>query len=124
LHKTGRSERLERLRGQVPPGILEPRPVPGMLRKPVGPLPPGRRAAGGGERLRAQPPRGILELSLVPGMTRKRIAALHQAIGVRGLDDLKAAAEAGRVRTVKGFGPKTEAKILEGIRGLATREER
>jgi DNA polymerase (family 10) len=25
---------------------------------------------------------------------------------------------------VKGFGPKTEAKILEGIRGLATREER
>lgn len=86
LHKTGRSERLERLRAQLPPGMLE--------------------------------------LSLVPGMTRKRIAALHQALGVRGLDDLKAAAEAGRVRTVKGFGPKTEEKILEGIRGLATREER
>jgi DNA polymerase (family X) len=86
LHKTGRSERLERLRAQLPPGILE--------------------------------------LSLVPGMTRTRIAALHQALGVRGLDDLKAAAEAGRVRTVKGFGPKTEEKILEGIRGLATREER
>jgi len=86
LHKTGRSERLERLRAQLPPGILE--------------------------------------LSLVPGMTRKRIAALHQAIGVRGLDDLKDAAETGRVRTVKGFGPRTEEKILEGIRGLATREER
>ncbi len=86
LHKTGRSERLERLRAQLPPGILE--------------------------------------LSLIPGMTRRRIAALHQAIGVRGLDDLKAAAEAGRVRTVKGFGPRTEEKILEGIRGLATREER
>jgi DNA polymerase (family 10) len=86
LHKTGRSERLERLRTQLPPGILE--------------------------------------LSLVPGMTRQRIAALHQALGVRGLEDLKAAAEAGRVRTVKGFGPRTEEKILEGIRGLATREER
>jgi DNA polymerase (family 10) len=86
LHRTGRSERLERLRAQLPPGILE--------------------------------------LSLVPGMTRKRIAALHQALGVRGLDDLKAAAEAGRVRGVKGFGPRTEEKILEGIRGLATREER
>jgi DNA polymerase (family 10) len=86
LHKTGRSERLERLRAQLPPGILE--------------------------------------LGLVPGMTRRRIAALHQALGVRGLDDLKAAAEAGRVRTVKGFGPRTEEKILEGIRGLATREER
>ena len=86
LHRTGRSERLERLRAQLPPGILE--------------------------------------LSLVPGMTRARIAALHQALGVRGLDDLKAAAESGRVRTVKGFGPRTEEKILEGIRGLATREER
>jgi DNA polymerase (family 10) len=86
LHTTGRSERLEKLRAQMPPGILE--------------------------------------LGLVPGMTRQRIAALHQALGVRGLDDLKAAAEAGRVRTVKGFGPRTEEKILEGIRGLATREER
>jgi DNA polymerase (family 10) len=86
LHRTGRSERLERLRAQLPPGVLE--------------------------------------LSLVPGMTRRRIAALHQALGVRGLEDLKAACEAGRVRTVKGFGPRTEEKILEGIRGLATREER
>ena len=86
LHKTGRSGRLEQLRAQLPPGILE--------------------------------------LSLIPGMTRKRIAALHQALGVRGLDDLRAAAAAGRVRTVTGFGPKTEEKILEGIRGLATREER
>jgi DNA polymerase (family 10) len=86
LHRTGRSERLERLRAQLPPGILE--------------------------------------LSLVPGMTRARIAALHQALGIRGLEDLKAAAEGGRVRTVKGFGPRTEEKILEGIRGLATREER
>ena len=86
LHRTGRSERLERLRAELPPGILK--------------------------------------LGLVPGMTRARITALHQALGVRGLDDLKAAAEAGRVRTVKGFGPRTEEKILEGIRSLATREER
>jgi DNA polymerase (family X) len=76
------------------------------------------------ERLRAQLPPGILELSLVPGLTRRRILALHQALGIRSLDDLKAACEAGRVRTVKGFGPKTEEKILAGIAGLATREER
>jgi DNA polymerase (family X) len=86
LHRTGRSERLERLRAQMPPGILE--------------------------------------LSLVPGLTRRRIALLHQALGIRGLEDLKAACEAGRVRTVKGFGPRTEEKILEGIASLATREER
>lgn len=76
------------------------------------------------ERLRAQLPPGILELSLVPGMTRKRILALHQALGIRSLQDLKEACEAGRVRTVKGFGPKTEERILEGIASLATREER
>jgi DNA polymerase (family 10) len=86
LHRTGRSERLERLRAQLPPGILE--------------------------------------LSLIPGMTRKRILALHQALGIRSLQDLKDACEAGRVGTVKGFGPKTEEKILQGIASLATREER
>ena len=75
------------------------------------------------ERLRAQLPPGILELSLVPGLTRRRILALHQALEIRSLDELKQACEAGRVRTVTGFGPRTEEKILEGIAGLATREE-
>src|SRR5207245_5314577 len=86
LHESGRSEMLERLRRELPPGILELRDV--------------------------------------PHLSRERIAALHESLGIRTLAELQAACEAGRLRTVKGFGEKTERKILEGIRALATREER
>src|SRR5262245_61472166 len=73
------------------------------------------------ERLRQKLPPGVLELRELPGLTVARMAALHQALGITGLAELKAAAEAGRVRGVKGFGPKTEEKLLLAIRQLETR---
>jgi DNA polymerase (family 10) len=76
------------------------------------------------ERLRRESPPGILELRHVPHLSTERIAALHEALGIRTLAELQAACESGRVRAVKGFGEKTEKKILEGIRSLAKREER
>ena len=85
IHQTGRSEQLDRLRRQLPPGVLE--------------------------------------LSQVPHLTIPRIRALHQALGVSSVAELKAAAEAGRVRGVKGFGPRTEEKLLAGIREFETRGE-
>jgi DNA polymerase (family 10) len=75
------------------------------------------------ERLRRQLPPGILELSRVPHLTVPRIRALHQALGVSTVAELKTAAEAGRVRGVKGFGPRTEEKVLAGIRAFETRGE-
>ena len=77
------------------------------------------------ERLRADVPDGLVELLDVPGLTAPRIHALHAALGIEGADDLEAAARDGRLATVKGFGPKTVDKIVEGIafmraaRGLA-----
>jgi len=56
------------------------------------------------ERLRADLPPGILDLIRVPNLSVERIAALHRALGVRSVAELKAAAEAGKVRGVKGFG--------------------
>ncbi len=76
------------------------------------------------ERLRTELPPGILELSRVPDLGPRKIAALHAALGISSLADLKAACEAGRVRGVKGFGERTEQRILEGIRRLETRERR
>jgi DNA polymerase (family 10) len=67
------------------------------------------------EHLRAEMPPGIIELSQVPGLTTRRIQALHEALGITDIDQLRAAAEGGRIQQVKGFGPTTEAKILEGI---------
>jgi len=73
------------------------------------------------ERLRAELPPGILDLIQVPNLSVERVAALHRALGVRSVAELKAAAEAGRVRGVKGFGEKTEQKILDGIAALEAR---
>jgi DNA polymerase (family X) len=73
------------------------------------------------ERLRQKLPPGVLELRELPGLTVARMAALHQALGITSLAELKSAAEAGRVRGVKGFGPKTEEKLLAAIRQLETR---
>jgi DNA polymerase (family 10) len=71
------------------------------------------------ETLRERLPAGVLELS--PVLSLPRIATLDRELGIRTLAELEAACEAGRVREVKGFGPKTEAKILADIRALADR---
>jgi DNA polymerase (family 10) len=79
LHRTGRSEMLERLRQEVPPGTLE----------------------------------------LTPVLSLKKIADVHAALGISSLEELRRAAEEGRLRGVKGFGEKTEQKVLEAIRALS-----
>ncbi len=66
-------------------------------------------------RLRAAAPAAVLEMTQVRGISAERARRLHEALGVGGIDDLEAAARAGRVREVKGFGPKTEAAILSAI---------
>jgi DNA polymerase (family X) len=73
------------------------------------------------DRLRAELPKGILELVQVPDLGPKKIAALHEALGIASLAELEAACRAGKVRAVRGFGEKTEARILEALARLATR---
>ena len=65
--------------------------------------------------LRKEFPPGIIELSSVPGLSNAKIAILHQALGITTIDELREAATAGLVRNVKGFGVKTEQRLLESI---------
>lgn len=73
------------------------------------------------DRLRAKHPPGILDLLRVPDLGPKKIAALHAALGIADVAALEAACTDGRVRGVKGFGERTETRILEGIRRLRSR---
>jgi DNA polymerase (family 10) len=73
------------------------------------------------EKLRAELPAGVLELRQVPHLSLRRIAALQAALGVDSVAALKEACVAGRVRTVKGFGPKVEQALLDGIRAVESR---
>ena len=65
--------------------------------------------------LRKEFPPGIVELSGLPGLSTAKIATLHETLGITSIAELQAAAEAGRVRDVKGFGAKTEQRLLELI---------
>src|SRR5256885_5282033 len=65
--------------------------------------------------LRSKFPPGVVELSQVRGLNLKKVESLHKALGISTIEELKAAAEAGKLRDIKGFGAKTEAAILEAI---------
>src|ERR671937_350638 len=49
------------------------------------------------------------------GLGAKRSVEIARALGVRTADELREAAAAGRLRTVPGIGPKTEARLLEAL---------
>ncbi|WP_254530847.1 DNA polymerase/3'-5' exonuclease PolX [Natrinema gelatinilyticum] len=67
------------------------------------------------EELRAELPIDMADLTRIEGIGPKTAGKLYRELGVQTLDDLEAAAEAGEVRNVKGFGPKTEENILENL---------
>lgn len=67
------------------------------------------------DKLKQDFPPGIIELSRVPGLSTSKIAKLHEALGVTSIAELQAAAAAGKVRNVPGFGAKTEQSLLEAI---------
>jgi DNA polymerase (family 10) len=76
------------------------------------------------EELRAKFPAGIFDLLRVQGLGPKKVKALYEELGVDDLDKLKAACEADKVAKLKGFGAKTQQKILEGIGFLAQMGQR
>jgi len=66
-------------------------------------------------RLREELPVDIRALTRVEGVGPKTVGTLYEALGITTLDELADAAEAGRIREVKGFGPKTEQNIRENV---------
>ena len=76
------------------------------------------------EEIKREVPEVLAQVTALPGIGPKRARALHAALDLRSLDDLKAAAEAGRVAEIDGFGDKTEARILEALERDAGFERR
>ena len=68
------------------------------------------------EELRAGLPPGLMQMLQIPGLGPKKVRALWQQLGVTDIALLQAACADGRVAELKGFGPKTQANILAGIR--------
>ncbi len=75
-------------------------------------------------KLLEEVPESVLALLRIPGLGPKKAAALHKELGIKTLDQLKAACEAGKVRELKGFGAKTEQTILQGMTVAETAGQR
>jgi DNA polymerase (family 10) len=67
------------------------------------------------DRLKAQVPDGLLEILRIPGVGPKTVRLLHTELGIDSVEALRAAAEEGRLRHVKGLSERTEASVIDGI---------
>ncbi len=76
------------------------------------------------QKQREKLPSGLLQLLDLEGLGPKKVSALYQELGISGPEDLKKAAGEGRIRELKGFGKKTEEKILHELERPAAQQER
>ncbi len=67
-------------------------------------------------RLRARYPPGLVEITHLSGIGAKRARQLYEALGVDSPQALRLAAERHRIRELKGYGAKSEQRILEAVR--------
>lgn len=63
----------------------------------------------------AEFPPSVLDMLRLQGVGPKTVATLYRELGVRTLDDLESACLSGRVRAIKGMGPKKESLILKAL---------
>ena len=64
------------------------------------------------QSLKRQLPGELGEMAAVPGLGPKRVKLLYDRLHIRTLEKLRRAARLGRIHELKGFGEKTEQKIL------------
>ncbi|MCP5246639.1 MAG: DNA polymerase/3'-5' exonuclease PolX [Burkholderiales bacterium] len=76
------------------------------------------------DRLHTELPSAIAELLKIPGLGPKRVKALYHDLDVQTLEQLHRAARDGRIRTLPGFGEKTENNILQAIEAHANQSQR
>ena len=76
------------------------------------------------ERLKSEIPASLVELLRIPGLGPRTVRQIYEELGIQTVEDLRQAAEAGTLRTLKGVSEKTEAMILTGIAEMESRPTR
>lgn len=67
------------------------------------------------ERVKERYPASLVEVMKVPNVGPKRAASLHDELGVESVGDLEVALRDHGLDDLKGFGPRTAAKIATGL---------
>src|ERR671933_650097 len=73
---------------------------------------------------RGRIPPEVVDFMRLPGLGPKSAARIWRELGISTLAELRAAAEAERLRTLPGFGARTEERLRQALRGAQTRRGR
>jgi DNA polymerase (family 10) len=76
------------------------------------------------DRLVAEVPPSLVELLRIPGLGPRTVRQIWLELGILSIEDLRRAAEAGRLRELKGLSARTEQLVLEGITRIETTPRR
>lgn len=76
------------------------------------------------EQLLAQAPAGLLDMLRIPGFGPRKAGLVYQQLGISSIEELEAAAREGQLKSLPGFGAKTEQRILAGLQQLRQGVER
>lgn len=68
------------------------------------------------EELKANTPAGVVEMLAIKGIGPKKIRLIWKELAIETIEALQAACEAGKIAALKGFGEKTQAAILDGLK--------
>lgn len=69
-------------------------------------------------------PQILVEMTRIPGLGPRNALKLYHELGVESLEQLEAACLSGEVAKLKGFGPKSQQNIVEGIAFVQRASER
>ncbi len=67
------------------------------------------------ETLKQQVPPGLLDMLRIPGLGPKKISALYATLSISDIAELEYACKENRLVALKGFGRKTQERILQGL---------
>lgn len=70
------------------------------------------------EEMKAKRPMDLMGMIAIEGVGPKTARALYDALGIRSVEELERAAQEGKIRSVRGFGEKSEQEILRGLEFL------
>ncbi len=107
-------------------GAGERRPIPGVGRAISDKI--TELATTGGlayrDRLHAEIPSTLVDMLRIPGLGPRTVRQVWEGLGIATVQALGAAAEAGRLKGLKGISAATEQRIVEGISQLESRPRR
>ncbi len=76
------------------------------------------------DEIQGRLPEELPRLMEIDHLGPKRVKQLYQELGISTTEELKAAARAKKIRTVKGFGKKIEQSVLNGLEQMASESNR